>query len=187
MSDRPLRFDGWNEAYGNLDSDRVRATFTGVPTGVVAIAAMVEGAPTVMVATSFAPGVSFDPPMASLSIQRHSSTWPRLRGAARLGVSILGAAHRESVHQLASRNSAARFDGVDYTELPSGAVTLYGSPVWLECAVAAEHPAGDHLLVVLEIVGSSLAPEYPPLLHHDAAFGTFHPAPRDPVIEPGAG
>lgn len=174
MSARPTRFEGWDDTYGHLDSDRVRATFTGVPTGVVAIAAMVDSVPTVMVATSFAPGVSFDPPMASLAIQAHSSTWPRLRGAERIGVSILGAAHRESVHRLASRNSAARFDGIEYTELPSGAITLYDSPVWLECDVAAEHAAGDHLLVVLRIVGSSLAPEYPPLIHHDAAFGTIH-------------
>ncbi|KQR89694.1 hypothetical protein ASF96_06980 [Microbacterium sp. Leaf179] len=168
-----MRFDGWDEAYGQLDSERVRATFTGVPTGVVAVAAVVEDAATVMVATSFAPGVSFDPPMASLAVQTRSSTWPRLRRAPRLGVSILGAAHGDSVHQLASRNAAARFDGIEYTELPSGAVTLYDSPVWLECEVRAEHPAGDHLLVVLEIIGSSLAPEHPPLIRHDAAFGTF--------------
>ncbi|MCY1674962.1 flavin reductase family protein [Pseudarthrobacter sp. SL88] len=173
MTLRPEHFADWNLVYGNPDTDSVRATFKGIPSGVVAVAADVERIPTVMVATSFAPGVSFNPPMASFAVQQQSSTWPRLRGAPRLGVSILGTAHRGSVNRLASRNAAARFDGLEYTRLPSGAVTLYDSPVWLECEVAAEHPAGDHLLVVLAITGSSIAPEYAPLIHHNASFGTF--------------
>lgn len=175
MTLRPAHFADWDLTYGNLDAARVKAIFSGIPSGVVAVAAEIDGAPTVMVATSFAPGVSFDPPMASFAVQQQSSTWPRLRSAARIGVSILGTAHRDSVRRLASRNTANRLEGIEHTRLPSGAVTLYDSPVWLECEVAAEHPAGDHLLVVLAITGSSIAAEHSPLIHHNAAFGTFDP------------
>ncbi|MDQ1121499.1 flavin reductase family protein [Microbacterium trichothecenolyticum] len=129
----------------------IAAAFAHVPAGVASVAAMVEGVATAMVVSSFAAGVSYEPPMVSFAVQLSSTTWPELVGAPRLGVSVLGEAHAEKTRQLASRDRARRLDDVAWATTPTGAVLLEGSPVWLECAVEHRYPAGDHELVVLRV------------------------------------
>jgi flavin reductase (DIM6/NTAB) family NADH-FMN oxidoreductase RutF len=170
--DLPRVFPGWDE-HRRTDRPHVQRTFAGVPAPVVAIAAVVDGEPTAMVATSFSAGVSHEPPMCLFSVQQSSTTWPRLSSVPRVGVSVLGEGHADVVRRLASRDRARRFEGVPWTTLPSGAVTLYGAPVWLECEVVQQHEAGDHRIVVLQVHGSSVVPEHAPLIHHEAVFGTF--------------
>lgn len=170
---RPNRYEDWDAAYTNLDADAVRASFQSMPAAVAAIAALVDGEPQVLVVSSFTVGVSFDPPMCSFAVQESSSTWPTLSHAERFGVSILGGDHREIVRKLASRDHAKRFDAVEWTALPSGAVMLYDSPLWLECSIAHDYEAGDHRLIVLAVHGSSVRGEHEPLLVHNTKFGTL--------------
>jgi flavin reductase (DIM6/NTAB) family NADH-FMN oxidoreductase RutF len=172
---RPDRYEDWDQLYTNLDPDSVRSTFQSMPAAVAAISAVVGDEPRVLVVSSFTVGVSFDPPMCSFAVQGTSTTWPALSRAPRLGVSILGAGHQGTVRQLASRDQARRFDGVDHTRLPSDAVMLYDSPLWLECRIAHDYEAGDHRLIVLEVLGSSVAGEHEPLLVHQTRFGTYLP------------
>lgn len=168
----PQDFPTWEE-HRRTDRQHVDRTFAGVPAPVVAIAAIVDGRPTAMVATSFSVGVSHEPPMCLFAVQQTSTTWPRLAAVPRVGVSVLGEGHAAVVRRLASRDANRRFEGVPWTRLPSGAVTLYGSPVWLECEVVQQHEAGDHRIVVLQVHGSSVEPDHAPLIHHEAVFGTF--------------
>ena len=74
-----------------LDPQRLRHVFGAFPSGVAAVAALVGGVPVGIAASSFT-SVSLDPPLVSLCVAHTSTTWPLLRGADRLGVSILGEA-----------------------------------------------------------------------------------------------
>jgi flavin reductase (DIM6/NTAB) family NADH-FMN oxidoreductase RutF len=181
---RPQVFPGWEE-HRRTDRPHAQRIFAGVPAPVVAIAAIVDGEPTAMVATSFSVGVSHEPPMCLFAVQQSSRTWPRLASVPRVGVSVLGEGHAEVVQRLASREVQRRFEGVQWTTLPSGAVTLYGAPVWLECEVVQQHEAGDHLIVVLQVHGSSAVPDHAPLIHHEAVFGTFSPSTRRTAVNRG--
>lgn len=62
-----------------LDATELRKAFSAFPTGVVALAGTVDGEPTVLVASSFAVGVSQDPPLVMFAVQHSSTTWPVLR------------------------------------------------------------------------------------------------------------
>ncbi|HEY5981286.1 MAG TPA: flavin reductase family protein, partial [Microlunatus sp.] len=53
------------------------------------------------------------------------------------------------------RAYSTQFDDVATSTAPSGAPVLDGSLVWLDCRTAAQHDAGDHTIVVGEVVHTS--------------------------------
>ncbi|HWK20271.1 MAG TPA: flavin reductase family protein [Microbacteriaceae bacterium] len=155
------------------DTMLLREAFAGFPCGVAALAAVVDREPTVLIASSFTVGVSQDPPLVAFAVQRSSSTWPELTRAETIGVSVLGETHAPVTRQLAARDKAARFAGIEYAESDSGAIFLPGAPVWLECTVAHTYPAGDHDLIVLQVQGLGHDFGHQPLVWHRAGFATL--------------
>jgi len=148
------------------DVAALRTAFSGFPCGVAAVAAVVDGVPQVLVASSFTVGVSQDPPLVMFAVQKSSSTWPTLARADALGVSILGHDHKESTRQLASKDKSVRFDGVAHVVRDSGAILLQGAPIWLETSVEHTYPAGDHDIIVLRVLSFHNDFSHEPLVWH---------------------
>jgi flavin reductase (DIM6/NTAB) family NADH-FMN oxidoreductase RutF len=147
----------------------VTSAFGAFPSGIAALAAEVDGVRVGMVSSSFSVGVSFDPPMVMFSVQNSSTTWPVLKQADSIGISILGSAHDEACYQLSSRKRD-RFAGLDLHQPDSGAVFVNDAAVWLECVVRSEIPAGDHHVVVLEVTAVRVAADQDPLIYHGSRF-----------------
>lgn len=147
----------------------LRTVFSKFPTGVAAISAMVDGAPKGLAASSFTVGVSMDPPLVSFAVQNTSTTWPVLRSAERIGVSILGSAQQETCRRIASRKPD-KFDDILYTATPDGAIAVSGCSLWLECSIFAEHPAGDHSVVLLKVESAEIHPQETPIIFHESMF-----------------
>ena len=85
------------------DPTALRSTFALFPSGVAALSAVVDGGPVVLVASSFQVGISLDPPLVLFAVQHTSTSWPKLKNADRIGVSVLGEAHDLAARQLASK------------------------------------------------------------------------------------
>lgn len=151
------------------DPAAVRGMFAQHPTGIVAICAELDGVRHGMIATSFTVGVSFSPPLVLFSAQRSSRTWPEIGRAATIGVSVLGADNAPVVKAMSSR-SGDRFAHVRVARTQGGAVFIDGARLWLECRVHATSELGDHLVVVLEVLGGSGRPNIRPLTYHDGAI-----------------
>ncbi|MBD0860665.1 flavin reductase family protein [Gordonia sp. zg691] len=154
----------------DLDPAELRKAFGAFPTGVVALAGMSDTVATVLVASSFAVGVSQDPPLVMFAVQQSSTTWPTLKDLPTLGVSVLGESHTEVIRQLSSKDKTQRFTGVATTVLPGGAVLLDDAPVHFECAIESSHTAGDHEIVVLRVVGLANDHSKQPIIFHRSAF-----------------
>lgn len=148
----------------------VRDGFSHFPQGVVLIAAEIDGEAQGLVASAFTVGVSLEPPLVSVAVQHTSSTWPKLRDARRLGISLLGSAHHAVSHQLGSKDRARRFHGVDHTVDEQGALHLNGTPAWLTTRVYDELPAGDHVVVLLEVLDIGTSTESDAMVMHQRAF-----------------
>lgn len=169
-----------------LDGKRVRDAFSRFPSGVAAIAAMCEGRPQVLVASSFTVGVSLDPPLAGFFVQKGSSTWRALVQAPRLGVSILGAKHAAICRQLACRDKEARFCGVQTRVTSMGAMQIEGAPVWFDCSLHALHDAGDHDAVQLLVHDFCIDEAVAPLVFHCSRFTHLMPSMQQASCAGGA-
>lgn len=158
----------------DLDPLALRQAFGVFPSGVVAVAAEVDGVATGLAASSFT-SVSLDPPLVSFSIARTSKTWPDLRRADHLGVTILADHHGEVCRQLAGPVES-RFDGVAATVSPDGALTIDDGLARFDCTIYREVEAGDHTIVLLQLHGvdhpqDDALPPGSPLVFHRSAFG----------------
>jgi flavin reductase (DIM6/NTAB) family NADH-FMN oxidoreductase RutF len=151
------------------DTPLIQSAFAAFPSGVAAITAMVDGAPVGLVSTSFTVGVSFDPPQVLFSVQNSSRTWPVLRRATRLGISVLARGHEDACMQLASR-SRDRFEGLELETTELGAIFLQDAVMWLDCEMEAEIAAGDHHIVVLAVRELTAGDGAEPLVYHGRAF-----------------
>ena len=162
----------------DLDPDRLREVFGVFPCGVVAVAAQVEGTNVGLAASSFT-SVSLEPPLVSFSVANTSKTWPDLRRAGHLGVTVLADHHDKACRQLAGPVEH-RFDDVTVTATGDGAVTLDEGLARFDCTIYREVDAGDHILVLLElhrVEHVDHASTTAPLIFHRSAFGTLqHPA-----------
>ena len=150
------------------NADKLRHAFAAFPSGVTAACALIAGQPTGMSASSFT-SVSLDPPLASVCIARSSTTWPALRTAGRLGLSVLAKGHYAVARALSARGTD-RFAEVQWTPDEAGAVFVDKACLWLGCEIRQEVPAGDHVIVLLEIVSVREFPSAEPLVFHQSRF-----------------
>ncbi|GAB6896978.1 flavin reductase family protein [Kineosporia succinea] len=155
----------------NRDTSLIRKAFARYPSGVVALAARGDAGPVAMVASSFAVGVSLDPPLVLFSARNESRTWPLLRRSPRIGISLLGADQAGLCRRLAGADAETRFQDDVLTLTEDGAVLFSGASLWLDCSVYGEMPAGDHRVVLLEVhtLWHDEAAE-DPLVFHGSAF-----------------
>jgi flavin reductase (DIM6/NTAB) family NADH-FMN oxidoreductase RutF len=153
------------------DPRTLRQAYGCFPSGVTAVCALADGVPVGMAASSFT-SVSMDPPLVSVCVQDSSTTWPKLRGLPRLGLSVLAEGHDAACTSLSSKHGD-RFAGVDWEATADDAVFVHGSTVWLDCSVDREVPAGDHAIVLLRIHGLQARPDTAPLVFHGSRFRTL--------------
>ena len=157
----------------DLDPARLRQAFGVFPSGVVAVAAAVDGTLVGLAASSFT-SVSLDPPLVSFLIANSSKTWPDLRRAAHLGLTVLAAHHSEVCRRLAGPVEH-RFDGVSASVTDDGAVTLDDGLARFDCSIYREVEAGDHTLILLRLHAVDHGGDSSPLVFHRSGFGRLSP------------
>ena len=162
-----------------LQPAELRRVFGAFPTGVTAIAALVDGVPVGLAASSFM-SVSLDPPMVSVCVAHTSTTWPRLRQVRRLGVSVFGA-HQEEACRRFSARGGDRFASLRWRMGDDDGILIDGSSAWLDCSIEQEIPAGDHDIVLLRVHNLDADPTIAPLVFHGSQFRRLQhvPTPHD--------
>lgn len=170
----------------DLDSDpamrmaALRAAYGRFPTGVIAVCALRDDQPVGIAASTFV-AVSIEPPLVSVCVQHTSTTWPRLAGQARLGLSILGDTHDAACRQLAAK-SGDRFAGLAWSVTDEGAIFLHEAASWLDCSIHQVVPAGDHDIVLLRVEALKLHDGIGPLVFHASDFHSLA-RPATPMAE----
>ncbi|TFV57070.1 flavin reductase [Mycobacterium sp. PS03-16] len=151
-----------------LSPATLREAFGHFPTGVIAIAAEVDGVRVGLAASTFVP-VSLDPPLVSFCVQNTSTTWPKLKDLPRLGISVLGESHDAAARTLAAK-AGDRFAGMDTESTDQGAVFIHGTSVWLDSSIHQLVEAGDHTIVILRVEDINVHPDVAPIVFHRSTF-----------------
>jgi flavin reductase (DIM6/NTAB) family NADH-FMN oxidoreductase RutF len=151
-------------------ADTFRHVLGHLATGVTVVTAHGPDGPTGMAANSVT-SVSLDPPLILVCPAKSSSTWPAMRDAGRFCVNVMAGHHEELCRRFAQRG-VDRFAGIEWSHRKAGPA-LDDAVAWIECDIREEHDAGDHTIVVADVVAIEAADERVPLVFFRGRYGTF--------------
>lgn len=95
--------------------------------------------------------VSLEPPLVSFSVRRASNSWPKIRPSGHFAVNVLHWEQLELSNGFA-RSTGDRWAGIDWAANREGTPVIGGTLLTLECRLHAEHAAGDHTIVLGEVL-----------------------------------
>lgn len=150
-----------------------RQVMSEYPTGVCVVTATHNDKPCGMVVGSFT-SVSLDPPLVAFMPGKDSTTWPKIEAAKHFCVNIFGIDQLELCGKLASK-SQNKFDNLSIRTSKCGAVIIEGCVAWVDCIRHAVHDAGDHYIVLGEIIAMDRISGQSPLLFCKSSYGSFKP------------
>jgi len=142
-------------------------------TGVCVLATVDGGFDHAMTASAFTT-VSLEPMLVLACVDTEARFHDAVVSAGEWAVSILDAESRPASDWLASRGRplVGQLDRIPFHRGPlTGAALVDSALGWLECRTTAVHPAGDHSIVVGEVVGLELGPaDGVPLLYFRSGY-----------------
>jgi flavin reductase (DIM6/NTAB) family NADH-FMN oxidoreductase RutF len=150
------------------DARGFRDALGRLATGVALVTAAPDDTPAGLIVNSLT-SVSLEPPLLSFCPSRTSHTWSRIRQTGSFGVNVLGRQH-ERFAVRAAPPGADRFAGLDWQLGQRGVPLITDALASFECAIVAEHPTGDHWIIVGHVVHMHVSPTENPLVFFAGAF-----------------
>ncbi|KPM57805.1 flavin reductase [Frankia sp. R43] len=165
------------------DAQEFRRVVGRFATGVTVLTTVLDGRHLAMTANSFV-SVSLDPLLVLVSIRRDARFHDPVIAAGVWGVSVLAADMSQASRDFARTGGPPRPDGRPdgrpddwlggwpHSFGPrTGVALLDGALAVLECATTATHRAGDHTLVIGEVIGLDRPrPDARPLVFYEGAY-----------------
>lgn len=155
----------------SIDPEALRAVMRHWATGVAILGAR-EG-PVVhgMTVNSFA-SVSLEPPLVLVCVEQRVRTHGLIERTRIFSLSILREGQQALSNRFAGRETeqGQRYDGLETFTAVTGAPILADHLGYLDCAVIAAHPAGNHTIFVAEVVAAQAPPAGQPLLYFDRDY-----------------
>jgi flavin reductase (DIM6/NTAB) family NADH-FMN oxidoreductase RutF len=148
-----------------MAGDELRSLFRELPSPVGVVTVDVGGQAAGLTVDTLL-SLSLEPPLLGIALRRHAALHELMREAGAFAVSVLGAG-QEHLAQHFARGvpPIALWTGVDVRAGELGAPLLEGALGWIECRLAADHPAGDHTFFVGDVVSARRGPAREPLVH----------------------
>lgn len=158
-----------------IDAALFRKTLAQWASGVTVVTTTLDGKHYGLTASSFS-SVSLDPSLILVCIGHHAATLPMLAAAGHFAVNILASNQLEIARRFAGMipEIVDRFEGLSYSTLDTGSPVIDGALAWIDCQTAQSIEAGDHTILIGEIVAASVFGGAP-LLYTNRQWGTFTP------------
>ncbi|GGI08923.1 flavin reductase family protein [Egicoccus halophilus] len=140
-------------------------------TGVSVMTTVVDAVPHGMTANAVS-SVSLEPKLVLVCVERGAVMAERVRDAAAFALTFLAADQAALSAWFADpgRPDTDQFADVGHTTAVTGAPVLDGGVGWVDCRLAAVHVAGDHDIVVGEVVDLGVGPAGDPLLYYASDY-----------------
>jgi len=155
-----------------LDVAELRQTLGSFATG-VAVATTLDstGMPKGFTANSFT-SVSLDPPLVLVCVDKAASCYPAFAAASHFGINILCEAQQHVSRTFASK-SADKFADMPWISGITGSPIFPDSAAWLDCELHDRVEAGDHLIVIGQVLSFGHSPAKRPLGYHRGSYIAF--------------
>ncbi|MDG1530546.1 MAG: flavin reductase family protein [Paracoccaceae bacterium] len=154
----------------NSDNARAyRSALGQFGTGVTVVTTNSDWGRIGITANSFS-SVSLDPPLILWSVAKGSKRYPPFSESEHFAIHVLGAEQADICNGFAGKADA--FDGLDCSENAQGVPLINNCLARFECRKSAVHDAGDHAIMVGEVLNVTLRTGAP-LLFHSGKFGEF--------------
>jgi flavin reductase (DIM6/NTAB) family NADH-FMN oxidoreductase RutF len=154
------------------DEHTFRSVFASVPTSVAVVTGFGPNEEPVGLAVGSLVSVSLDPPLLSFCAAQTSQSWPQIRLGGWFCVNVL-ARDQEHVCRSFARSGQDKFLGLDWQRSAHGLPELAGAVATMDCLVTDEIAAGDHTIVLGQVVHMSARTGADPLVFRGGRYGTF--------------
>jgi flavin reductase (DIM6/NTAB) family NADH-FMN oxidoreductase RutF len=136
-----------------VDPTAFRRALGCFPSGIVVVTVRdAKGVDHGMTVSAFC-SASLEPPLVLACIGHDATIAGAVAAASTFGVSVL-ADNQSALSRRFAEPDADRFDGLDVTRGSLGVALVPGALAHLECRVTARHEAGDHTIVVGEVLAA---------------------------------
>jgi flavin reductase (DIM6/NTAB) family NADH-FMN oxidoreductase RutF len=171
----------------SLSESAFREALSHFASGVTVVTSQSPSGPVGFTASAFT-SVSLSPPLVLVCVAKRASIHDVLLTAQRFGVSVLAEEQRWVAEQFARPvvDRVDRFERVPLRKEGSeGVPLLEGALAGLECRHHDARGAGDHTILVGEVLGVSVTAGRP-LVHYGRRFGSFSTL-SPALVAPAAG
>ena len=150
-----------------------RQVMSRYPTGVTIVTGRDRRGHPVGFTASAVASVSLRPPLILVCADRGSASLPVLIEGGRFAVSFLRAEHAELARRFSAEVPEERFHELRVMETPQGLPILEEALAWTGCRVWKRVEAGDHVILIGEVVDHDIGAKARPLVCYGGEFGTF--------------
>ena len=177
---------------GSVSGDQLRATMRHVPSPVTVVTASVNGEKRGITIGSFT-STSLEPPLISFNLARDAQMYPLMLAAERFAVHVLSEKQAQLGNQfsLPDTTPEEQFAGVDFMTDTQGTPILKGAVTVMTCSKHAVFDAGDHVIVVGEVVALDDEATRRPVIYYDRNYHEIGAVADttlfDPLQESGSG
>lgn len=152
------------------DPVRFRSVMGAFPTGVAVVTALRDdGEPAGLTANSLT-SVSLDPLLVLVCVDHRSASHDAILGSGAFAVNLLPRDGRDLCDTFARGEREDRFQTAAWREEVTGSPILEDAMAWLDCRVHQTHVAGDHTIVVGQVVACDDS-DVEPLVYHRGRYG----------------
>jgi flavin reductase len=170
-----------SHATSTVDVSAFRKAMSSFPTGVTVVTvASGDGTMHGVTVNSFS-SVSLDPMLVLVCLNEASRAVGLIERAGAFGVNVLAAGQQDVSRWFANQNrpvGSAMFAGIPLDTGVTGCPVLAGAAASFDCRLRHSYRAGDHLIVLGEVVALLHRPQLEPLIFHAGTYKSLAPASR---------
>jgi flavin reductase len=156
-----------------IDGHAFRRAMGSFPTGVTAVTVTSDDGSVHGITVNSFSSVSLDPMLVLVCLNEASRAVGLIERAGAFVVNVLSAGQQDVSRWFANPYRPAgstMFDGVPFEPGVTGCPVLVDAAASFECRLRQSHRAGDHLIVLGEVVALVHRPELEPLIFHAGSY-----------------
>jgi flavin reductase len=166
-----------------VDVSAFREAMSSFPTGVTVVTVASDDGHVHGVTVNSFLSVSLDPMLVLVCLKETSRGLDLIEHAGAFVVNVLSAGQHDVSRWFANRHrpvGLAMFDGLPFESGVTGCPVLVDATASFDCRLRQSHRAGDHLIVLGEVIALVHRPQLAPLIFH---AGTYKSLEREPLLQ----